>query len=906
MLLALSLLLVAGAARAQVAAPTSRRHSEIRNQESAAPPQPGFDPKEIVRQCRPELSASRSPTHAPRPLTFGLDDGEFLIDTSFAPAPYDQEEPAIAFDGTNFLVVWQDDRSGYSDIYGARVTPQGTVLDPAGFVVSQAASYQQSPALAYDGANFLVVWQDYRSVSYSDIYGARVTPQGTVLDPSGFVISRAAYDQESPALGFGGANFLVVWEDERSGDSSVIYGARVTPAGTVLDPAGVVISSAADWPRFPAVAFDGANFLVVWEDYRGGDGDIYGARVTPQGTVLDPNGFVISQGTSYRGSPALAYDGANFLVVWEDRRSGSNYDIYGARVTPQGTVLEPSGFVISQAADDQYYPALGFDGANFLAVWQDYRNNRDTSDIYGARVTPQGFVLDPNGIVISQARYNQYVPALGFDGANSLVVWQDRCSGTAYDIYGARVTPQGTVLDPAGFLISQAARGQWSPALGFDGTNFLVVWTDERGVSYDIYGARVTPQGTVLDPAGFVISQATYDQWSPALSFDGASFLVAWQDYRNSPDTADIYGARVSQAGAVLDPAGIPISTAVTSQQQPAVSFDGTNFLVAWEDYRNGPYADIYGARVSPTGAVLDPAGIAISTATYGQGSPAVSSDGTNSLVVWTDSRCGSSWDMYGARLNRAGTVLEPAGILVSAAAGWQGSPAASFDGTNFLVVWQDDRSGTYSDIYGARVSRAGVVLDTAGIPISTAASWQYCPAVSFDGTNWLVVWQDQRSGSYDIYAARVTPAGVVFDTGPAVRQEGNQLYPALARGTGNQMFLVYQGWAGTVGGKTYNTDRIWGKFGPFPGVQEPSNGEVRRMNRLPTVVRGVLELEVGSRQHTAYRAELLDISGRKVLDLRPGPNDVSRLAPGVYFILGEGSRGQGLAGSSRKVIVTR
>jgi hypothetical protein len=33
-------------------------------------------------------------------------------------------------------------------------------------------------------------------------------------------------------------------------------------------------------------------------------------------------------------------------------------------------------------------------------------------------------------------------------------------------------------------------------------------------------------------------------------------------------------------------------------------------------------------------------------------------------------------------------------------------------------------------------------------------------------------------------------------------------------------------------------------------------------------------------------RGELLDISGRKVLDLRPGENDVSRLAPGVYFVV--------------------
>jgi hypothetical protein len=62
-------------------------------------------------------------------------------------------------------------------------------------------------------------------------------------------------------------------------------------------------------------------------------------------------------------------------------------------------------------------------------------------------------------------------------------------------------------------------------------------------------------------------------------------------------------------------------------------------------------------------------------------------------------------------------------------------APAVAFDGTNYLVVWQDGR-GTYYDIYGARVSRAGVVLDPGGFAISTATREQRMPAVAFDGTN--------------------------------------------------------------------------------------------------------------------------------------------------------------------------
>ena len=55
-------------------------------------------------------------------------------------------------------------------------------------------------------------------------------------------------------------------------------------------------------------------------------------------------------------------------------------------------------------------------------------------------------------------------------------------------------------------------------------------------------------------------------------------------------------------------------------------------------------------------------------------------------------------------------------------------------------------------------------------------------------------------------------------------------------------------------------------------------------MTNLPTIVRGVLLLGDCPRTGTVPKTVLLDISGRKVLDLHPGANDVSGLAPGVYF----------------------
>jgi DNA-binding beta-propeller fold protein YncE len=85
-------------------------------------------------------------------------------------------------------------------------------------------------------------------------------------------------------------------------------------------------------------------------------------------------------------------------------------------------------------------------------------------------------------------------------------------------------------------------------------------------------------------------------------------------------------------------------------------------------------------------------------------------------------------------------------------------------------------------------------------------------------------------------------------------------------------------------------------------GVEE-SQPQASSHKLQATVVRGVLNLGVDSRQNTGYRAELLDATGRRVMKLKPGANDVRAVAPGVYFVTVNGSRNTVHA---RKVVVTR
>ncbi len=283
---------------------------------------------------------------------------------------------------------------------------------------------------------------------------------------------------------------------------------------------------------------------------------------------------------------------------------------------------------------------IAFDGTNYFVVWDDDLNRDFESDVYGARISEAGTVLDRPPIRISTARESQADPQVAFDGRNFLVVWSDDRlrpdpDDPQDDVFGARVTRAGVVLDRDGIRISTAAEQQLDPSVAFDGSRFLVVWTDTGSGSGDISGARMTTTGMVLDANGFVISSGPKGQGDPVVAFDGTRYLVAWSE--ESGELYDIFGARVSRAGKTLDPKPIRISRGGRAWDAPAVAFGDENYLVAWTDWETGYSQDILGARVSRGGSVLDPQGVLIARSENDDGGQSVAFDGSNYLVVWTE-----------------------------------------------------------------------------------------------------------------------------------------------------------------------------------------------------------------------------------------------------------------------------
>jgi hypothetical protein len=834
--------------------------------------------------------------------------GEFLIDTNlvYVPAAGDQAAPSIASDDTTAFVVWYDRRSGTSyDIYGSRVDEDGNLLDPAGILIARGNSYDPYPAVGSDGTNYLVVWGYKEGGGTYDILGMRVSKQGTLLDSDPFVISDATGSQQSPAVAFDGTNYLVTWYDSRSGSTYDIYGTRVTQDGTVLNTAGIAISTAAENQYFPDVSFDGTNYMVVWQDERSDTFDIYGSRVAQNGNVLDPSGKKISGATDEQSRPSIDFDGTNYLVVWDDERTGSEYDIYGTLLDTSGTALNPAGIAISTATDNQYMPSVSFDGTNYLVAWHDNRDGAANYDIYSTRVNTSGVVQEPSGIPIANMPVQQLTPAVISYGGQWLAVWRDNRNGGYNDIYGSRISASGTVTDPSGILISASAQAQGKPAVASDGTNYLVVWEEARsgGYSTDIYGIRIDDSGRQLDENAIAISTSTGSQAYPAVAFDNDSiYLVVWQDDRSG--TYDIYGARVSTSGNVLDGPGIAISTATGRQQFPSVAFGDTNFLVVWGDERGGSPStdDIYGTLVEPdNGNVVTPSGNVIADDAYWQDNPSVAFDGTNYLVVWDDYGSGTfDEDIYGVRVNQSCNPIEASSIAISTATNGQYRPVVAFDGTNYMVVWFDKRSSNASDIYGTRINQSGSVLDASGITLIAFTGTQEYPFIVFDGTNYLVGCENYQSESVqNILGATVstsgTPSGIYtissFNTDPY------QPNPAAANGPGTKLLIVFPDWADNIKGNPANALRIWGKIRLAAGIEEnddiiAKNGKFD-LKLSPNITQGICNITFVQSIEAPVTLKLFNTAGILLHKRNVGNSagfydlniDMSNLPNGTYFI---------------------
>ncbi len=434
----------------------------------------------------------------------------------------------------------------------------------------------------------------------------------------------------------GGA--IVVWEDERDGDSD-IYAQRVDVNGIVLwQTDGVPVctapgdqhlyNSSTSTTGFTPVLADGVGgAFIVWHDARNYSlrlNDIYCQRVDADGDILLPqNGIVIAGGSGTEDQPTMCSDAeGGAIIVWQDKNDDPVfYNLYGQRIDGNGYKLWNGGAsqLIAGADFNQDGPTLCPDGSGGAFVaWTDGRTN--LNDVYAQRVNASGVSQwTPNGVPVYQNANGQDALAIVLAADNHpILTWVDRRTGTP-DIYAQKLdaVTGGVLWNTSGVAVCSAAESQYRPALATDSAGgAIITWYDFRdaggGPPFDlnIYSQRILTDGTpawVTD--GVIVCGAADAQRDPDICADGSGgAFIAWEDNRLGTGHEDIYAQHIDDTGMVLlDADGNLVCSAPHNQLRPDIVAGAGGLITAWKDDRNILYEpDIYADRVlTTTNAVI-------------------------------------------------------------------------------------------------------------------------------------------------------------------------------------------------------------------------------------------------------------------------------------------------------------
>ena len=689
-----------------------------------------------------------------------------------------QRKPVAAASANDFLAAWEDSRAyHYSspvhgtgpevDIYATRIGLDGAAQSEGGVPVNPRAGDENSPAVVWNGSEYVVI----HNVPYhgGGVSVTRVLPD-RLAEPK-LVPANVEYAHHQVAA-WNGSRYLVV----RSGPT---LRALVINDDFDLVTPELELSAAGSGLFLPAVASDGADFLVV-------------SLAEQPGDVLEVNATVVSSEGGVRRSvtiatfrrdptlphsaPAVAWNGTSYLVVWS-----SGVAVRGRLIRSDGEAASGELMFATTSEVEVFDPDVAWNGSIFLVTFS-YRNEWDTplsfpvTNLYAARVSPDGVLIDaPYPLTISVTPGAQDASAVAALGETFIVLWQeegDVVSATVDATTGAVGSQQSISRS---ILRQENARGV------FDGANLAFVWAESAnwppGAEPIVLFGRVTPDGRYLDGGGVAVGRGR-----SGVIVAGEVYLVTWHTYGGIAE-----GVRITKDGRILDdvpfrlPATVPMqypvslgptatdgSTFVSVGSGSRVTADGitSRYLLSWTIGSAGPpsapveivpiaefdqlpiavawagsrYLLLYHQLLGPTdchrcyparelrGVILDPSGRAVGPSMH---------FGVHAAGVSTHLAGGGGHYLFASGLSddrTRYTIVNEAGSVVAESM-IAGDPIdVAWDGRAFVIsLRRAEGSGPYGVRFWGENQRVGANGEPIGAPsfIETggAMSWMLIPA---------------------------------------------------------------------------------------------------------------------------------------------------------------------------------
>ena len=575
-----------------------------------------------------------------------------------------QENPRVTSNGDgNMFVAWQDTHLDgyYTDCYVQKMDSNGNLLWNDGVVLSDESFHQWNPRLvAGDNGDVYVVWDDGRQNGHphEDIYMQHVLSNGTPeWEEDGRVVCNADWEQFSVLIKRSADHIFVNWGDFRTGSIGLYLQVLDMNGNMLLEDGGEefywgLSGDATDALLIP----DGNNAYSVWVDTRYA---VTGTRVFTQKILGGGNGevgftangipFTVDVNADQKNPKAVLHTGGGIVAVWHQLMEGTER-VYCQALDASGNSLwNESGLSLSNASLNQEYPAVSEVNGEYYFGWSNME--QDGWDyfyrLYGQKVVNGSLQWGDTGVVIASQTTDLFM----IDIVGPYYLFQ-----TSQDVYVTKLNADGT---PAtGFetplVLCNATGIQKNPKGELVDGDLFVIWEDKRDGSQAVFGQLVHANGTVAwTENGVAIASYVNDQYNPALSYDGTDFYVAWSDFRNGNDEdvvmQKVSGASTGNGELLWNTDGLFVVEKDSVQFTPSLITSQGNQFITWADFF-GPASDIYMQKLySDSTKLWGDNGAPLCDAIMNQYEPhVVPIDGYYALAIWRDARSSGKTEISG------------------------------------------------------------------------------------------------------------------------------------------------------------------------------------------------------------------------------------------------------------------
>lgn len=305
--------------------------------------------------------------------------------------------PSIAVEGECVHVVWQDERSGNSDIYYKVSTDNGnTWSDDERLTYTSTVS--QYATVAVSGSNIHVAWTD-NLPSHGTIWYVRSIDNGNSWG-SGLQLSE--YNEcYYPSIAAEGEIVHLGWNDGRPGLGSYeVFYKRSIDNGSNWGPDKRLTFCSGSSGQ-PSLAVSGSNVRMVWRDNRDGNREVYYKESPDNGHSWETD-TRLTNNSSNKDFISVANSGDKIHVIWNDNRGG-NWEIYYKRYFPQPNIAP-----LAAATGTSLHPGGGRDvdklnDESFSGFWESAYTTGQPGDVWMMYEWPRPYRLDASIFYCSPA-----------------------------------------------------------------------------------------------------------------------------------------------------------------------------------------------------------------------------------------------------------------------------------------------------------------------------------------------------------------------------------------------------------------------------------------------------------------------------------------------------------------------